>query len=248
MLFPCQRRFLADKVLVGGDCPAQAALVGTQVLEILLQGEAFLHGNGTDVNLQRLKLPAAHGLHRFQRQIVNFRALVEGGVNFIAVFSGEAGTVDVDGNVSQSALTDAEALEIVHRLIQHGIHGLEAVRPLHGVHVPVVGDDLRLNVRVALVLFNPGEQPGAIQVGDPIQALRHVHDDHVVDDLAVFIQGSGVLRAPDGDLGNVADVDFLQNLQRVLAGDLHQIVGPAVEAYALADGLGVGACDLIFSE
>ena len=99
---------------------------------------------------------------------MNFRALAEGGVNFIAVFAGEAGTVDVDGNVSQSALTDAEALEIVHRLIKHGVHCLEAVGALHGVHIPVVGDDLRLNVRVAPVLFNPGEQPGAIQVGDPI--------------------------------------------------------------------------------
>ena len=43
-------------------------------------------------------------------------------------------------------------------------------------------------------------------------------------------------------------LNFLQNLQRVLAGDLHQIVRPAVEAHALADGLGVGARDFIFSE
>ena len=168
MFFPRQRRFLADKVLVGGDCPAKAALVGTQVLEILLEGEALLHGDGTDVDFQSLKLPATHGFHCFQRQIVNFCALVEGGVDFIAVFAGEAGTVDVDGDISQLALTDAEPLEIVHRLIKHGVHCLEAVGALHGVHVPVVGDDLRLNVRVAFVLFNPGEQPGAIEVGDPI--------------------------------------------------------------------------------
>ena len=53
---------------------------------------------------------------------------------------------------------------------------------------------------------------------------------------------------PDGDLGNVADIDFLQDLQRVLAGDLHQIMRPAVEAHAFADSLGVGARDFIFSE
>ena len=138
------------------------------MLEILLEGEALLHGDGTDVDLQRLKLPATHGFHCFQRQIVNFCALIEGGVDFIAVFAGEAGTVDVDGDISQLALTNAEPLEIVHRLIQHGIHGLEAVRSLHGVHVPVVGDDLCQNVRVAFVLFDPGEQPWAIEVGDPI--------------------------------------------------------------------------------
>ena len=156
--------------------------------------------------------------------------------------------MDIDGNAAELALADAEALEIVDRRVQHGVHRLDAVRTLHGVHIPVIGDDLRVDVRLALVLLDPRQQTRPIEVGDPIQAVRHVHDDHIVDDLAGLVQRSGVFRAPDGDLGNVADINFLQNLQRVLARDLHQIVRPAVEAHALADGLGVGACDLIFSE
>ena len=156
--------------------------------------------------------------------------------------------MDINGDIAELPLTDAEALEIVDRRVQHGVHRLEAIRALHGVHIPVVGDDLRVNISLSLVLLDPRQQARAVEVGDPIQAVCHVHDDHVVDDLAVFVQRGGVFRAPDGDLGNVADINFLQNLQRVLAGDLHQIMRPAVEAYALADGLGVGACDLIFSE
>ena len=248
MLLARERRFLADKVLVGGDGPAETALIRAQVLEILLEREALFHRDGADVDLERLKLAAADGLDGFERQVVNFRALVERRINLIAVFSGEAGAVDVDGNAAELAFADAEALEIVDRRVQHGVHRLEAVRALHGVHIPVVGDDLRVNISLSLVLLDPRQQARAVEVGDPIQAVRHVHDDHIVDDLAVFVQRGGVFRAPDGDLGNVADINFLQNLQRVLAGDLHQIVRPAVEAHALADGLGVGACDLIFSE
>lgn len=150
--------------------------------------------------------------------------------------------------IAELPLTDAEALEIVDRRVQHGVHRLEAVRALHGVHIPVIGDDLRVNISLALVLLDPRQQARAVEVGDPIQAVRHVHDDHIVDDLAVFVQRGGVFRAPDGDLGNVADINFLQDFQCVLAGDLHQIMRPAVEAYTLADGLGVGACDFIFSE
>ena len=156
--------------------------------------------------------------------------------------------MDVDGNIAQLALADAEALEIVDRCVQHGVHRLDAVRPLHSVHIPVVGDDLRVNVGFALVLLDPRQQTRTIEVGDPIQAIRHVHDDHVVDDLAVFVQRGGVFRAPDRDLGNVADVDFLQNLQGILAGNFYEIMRPAVEAHALADSIGVGACDFIFSE
>ena len=156
--------------------------------------------------------------------------------------------MDIDGNAAELSLADAEALEIVDRRVQHGVHRLEAVRALHGVHIPVVGDDLRVNISLSLVLLDPRQQARAVEVGDPIQAVRHVHDDHVVDDLAVFVQRGGVFRAPDGDLRNVADINFLQDFQCVLAGDLHEIVRPAVEAYTLADGPGVGACDFIFSE
>ena len=63
---------------------------------------------------------------------------------------------------------------------------------------------------------------------------------------ASLVFGCGVFRAPDGDLGNVADINFLQDFQCVLAGDLHQIMRPAVEAYALADGLGIGARNFVF--
>ena len=248
MLFPCQRRFLADKVLVGGDRPAEAAFIRAQVLEILLEREALFHRNGADINLERLQLAAADGRDCLQRQVVNFRALVECGVDLISVFAGEAGAVDINGDIAELPLTDAEALEIVDRRVQHGVHRLEAVRALHGVHIPVIGDDLRVNISLALVLLDPRQQARAVEVGDPIQAVRHVHDDHIVDDLAVFVQRGGVFRAPDGDLGNVADINFLQDFQCVLAGDLHQIMRPAVEAYTLADGLGVGACDFIFSE
>ena len=156
--------------------------------------------------------------------------------------------MDVDGNIAELALADAEALEIVDRRVQHGVHRLEAVRALHGVHIPVVGDDLRVNISLSLVLLDPRQQTRTIEVGDPVQTVCHVHDDHIVDDLAVFVQRGGVFRAPDGDLGNVADINFLQDFQCVLAGDLHQIMRPAVEAYTLADGPGVGACDFIFSE
>ena len=248
MLLARQRRFLADEVLVGGDGPAEAAFIRAQVLEILLEREALFHRDGTDVDLERLKLTAADRLDGFERQVVNFRALVECGVDLISVFAGEAGAVDVDGNAAELAFADAEALQIVDRCVQHGVHRLEAVRTLYGVHIPVVGDDLRVNISLSLVLLDPRQQARAVEVGDPIQAVRHVHDDHIVDDLAVFVQRGGVFRAPDGDLGNVADINFLQDFQCVLAGDLHQIMRPAVEAYALADGLGVGACDFIFSE
>ena len=248
MLFPCERRFPADEVLVGGDGPAEAAFIRAQVLEILLEREALFHRDGADVGLERLKLAAADGLDGFERQIVNFRALVERRINLIAVFAGEAGAVDVDGNAAELAFADAEALEIVDRRVQHGVHRLEAVRALYSVHIPVIGDDLRVNVGFALVLLDPRQQTRTIEVGDPVQTVCHVHDDHIVDDLAGLVQRSGVFRASDGDLGNVADIDFLQDLQRVLAGDLHQIVRPAVEAHALADGLGVGARDFIFSE
>ena len=218
------------------------------MLEILLEREALFHRDGADVDLERLKLPTADGLDGFQRQIVNFRALVKCGVDLITVFAGEAGAVDVDGDAAEFPVADAEALEVVDRRVQHGVHRLETVRALHGVHIPVIGDDLCVNVRPALVLLDPRQQTRAIEVGDPVDPVRHVHDDHVVDDLAGFVQRSGVFRASDRDLGNVADINFLQDLQRVLAGDLHEIVRPAVEAYALADGLGVGACDFIFSE
>ena len=177
---------------------------------------------------------------------MDFCALVKCGVNFIAVFAGEAGAVDVDGNAAELAFADAEALEIVNRRVQHGVHRLEAVRALHGVHIPVIGDDLCVDIGPALVLLDPRQQARTVEVGDPVQAVRHVHDDHVVDDFTVFVQRSGVFRAPDRDLGNVADINFLQDLQRVLAGDLHEIVRPAVEAHASTDGLGVGACDFVF--
>ena len=149
VLFPCQRRFLADKVLVGGDGPAEAAFIRAQVLEVLLEREALFHRDGADVDLERLQLPASDGFDGFQRQIVNFCALVECGIDFIAVFTGEAGAMDVDGNAAELALADAEALEIVDRRVQHGVHRLEAVRALYGVHIPIVGDDLRVNVRLA---------------------------------------------------------------------------------------------------
>ena len=103
-----------------------------------------------------------------------------------------------------------------------------------------------MNIRLALVLLDPRQQTRTIEVGDPVQTVCHVHDDHIVDDLAGFVQRGGVFRASDGNLGNVADINFLQDFQCVLAGDLHQIMRPAVEAYALADGLGVGACDFVF--
>ena len=155
MLFPCQRRFPADKILVGGDGPAKAALIRAQVLEILLERKALFHRDGTDVDLERLQLAAADGRDCLQRQVVNFRALVERRINLIAVFAGEAGAVDVDGNAAELAFADAEALEIVDRRVQHGVHRLEAVRALHGVHIPVIGDDLRVNIRLALVLLDP---------------------------------------------------------------------------------------------
>ena len=211
MLFPCQRRFLADKILVGGDRPAKAAFIRAQVLEILLEREALFHRDRADVDLERLQLAAADRLDCLQCQIVNFCTLVECGINFIAVFPGKAGAVDINGDIAELPLTDAEALEIVDRRVQHGVHRLEAVRALHGVHIPVVGDDLRVNISLSLVLLDPRQQARAVEVGDPIQAVRHVHDDHVVDDLAVFVQRGGVFRAPDGDLGNVADIDFLQD-------------------------------------
>ena len=119
-------------------------------------------------------------------------ALVEGGVNLIAAFAGEAGAVDVNGNAAELPLADAEALEVVYRFVQHGVHGLETVWPLYGVHIPVIGDDLCVDVRIALVLLDPRQQARTVEVGDPIETFRHVHDDHVIDDLTVFIQRSGV--------------------------------------------------------
>ena len=181
------------------------------MLEILLEREALFHRDRADVDLERLQLAAADRLDGFERQVVNFRALVECGVDLISVFAGEAGAVDINGDIAELPLTDAEALEIVDRRVQHGVHRLEAVRALHGVHIPVVGDDLRVNISLSLVLLDPRQQARAVEVGDPIQAVRHVHDDHVVDDLAGFVQRGGVFRAPDGDLGNVADIDFLQD-------------------------------------
>ena len=216
------------------------------MLEILLEREALFHRDGADVDLERLKLPTPDGLDGFERQIVNFRALVERRINLIAVFAGEAGAVDVDGNAAELAFADAEALEVADRCIQHGVHRLETVRALHGVHIPVIGDDLCVDIGLALVLLDPRQQTRAIEVGDPVQAVRHVHDDHVVDDFTIFVQRSGVFRAPDRDLGNVADINFLQDLQCVLAGDLHQIMRPAVEAHASTDGLGIGARNFVF--
>ena len=211
MLLARQRRFLADKVLVSGDGPAEAAFIRAQVLEVLLECEALFHRDGADVDLERLQLTAADRLDGFERQVVNFRALVECGVDLISVFAGEAGAVDINGDIAELPLTDAEALEIVDRRVQHGVHRLEAVRTLHGVHIPIVGDDLRVNVRLALVLLDPRQQTRAVEIRDPVQTVRHVHDDHIVDDLAGLVQRGGVFRAPDGDLGNVADIDFLQD-------------------------------------
>jgi len=188
VLFPCQRRFLADKVLVGGDGPAETALIRAQVLEILLEREALFHRDGADVDLERLKLTAADGFDGFQRQVVNFCALVKRGIDLITVFSGETGAVDINGDIAELPLTDAEALQVVDRHVQHRIHRLEAVRPLHGIHIPVVGDELRVNVRLAPVPLDPRQQTRAIEVRDPVDAFCHVHDDHVVDDLAVFVQ------------------------------------------------------------
>ena len=77
----------------------------------------------------------------------------------------------------------------------------------------------------------PGFEARSIEGGDPVLSFFHVHDDDIVDDLAVFVQHGGVFCLAGRHFGEIADVDLLENIQRVCTGDLDQIVRPAVPAY-----------------
>lgn len=94
----------------------------------------------------------------------------------------------------------------------------------------------------------PLEELGRIQRRDPVDVIVYVHDDGVVDDLAVLIEHGRVLGAPDRRLCHIAHEQVLDEPIRIRTLHLHEVVGPAIPCGVLAYGACLGARSLVFLE
>ena len=75
-----------------------------------------------------------------------------------------------------------------------------------------------------------------------------MHDDGIVNDLAVLSEHGRVLGAPDRNLVHIAHEQVLNETSGIWALHLHEIMGPAIPPGVLAYGARLGAGCLILFE
>ena len=75
-----------------------------------------------------------------------------------------------------------------------------------------------------------------------------MHDDNIVDDLAILVEHGGVLGATDRDLVHIAHEQVLNETSGIRTLHLHEVVGPAIPCGVLAYGACLGARSLVFLE